>query len=160
MTKNNYPDLDFNTLFEVYNVIQQMRRDPAYLDDSPYSDSIRKALKNIFIPPGERPEIVVQNEPIVLQNLNIKEETEYLYAETKRLLQSKLIDEKDRASIIKTATSQMEKLITLIEKADDIRNVREFENRVLKVMKKMPQEVREEFLSEIERMEKEDGSES
>lgn len=156
----NYPNLTFENVFDLYNVIQNMRRDPAYLEESPYSDSIRKALKNICIPPGTRPEFVMPSDSIQFDNLDIKTETEYLYAETKMLLKSKLIDEKDRAAIIKTATSQMDKLITLIEKAEDIRNVREFENRVLKAMKKMPQEVREEFIDEIERMEKEDGSES
>lgn len=156
----NYPNLTFENVFDLYNVIQNMRRDPAYLEESPYSDSIRKALKNICIPPGARPEFVMPSDNIQFDNLDIKTETEYLYAETKMLLKSKLIDEKDRASIIKTATSQMDKLITLIEKAEDIRNVREFENRVLRAMKKMPQEVREEFIDEIERMEKEDGSES
>lgn len=157
---NTYPELTFDVLFDVYNVGQNMRRDPAYLEESPYPEIVKKTLKSIFS--NESQQVVTQeNSPITAINiadLNIKQETEYLYLETKQLLQSKILDEKDKAAIIKTATGQMEKLITLIEKANDLRQIREFEVKVLKALKKVVPEVREKFLDEIERLEKEDGN--
>lgn len=155
MTVSKYPDLTFESVFDVYNVGQNMKRDSNYLEDSPYSDMIRKTLKAIYKEP-EKDKNAVKATSIDIKDLNIKKETEFLYLETKNLLNSNVLDEKDKAAIIKTATGQMEKLITLIEKADNLRYIREFEARVLEALKKVAPEVREEFLEEIERGEKDE----
>lgn len=153
MTANKYPDLTFESVFDVYNVGQNMKRDSNYLEDSPYPDMVRKTLKAIYKEP-EKEKIIIKPTSVDVKDLNIKKETEYLYLETKSLLNSHVLDEKDKAAIIKTATGQMEKLITLIEKADNLRYIREFEARVLEALKKVAPEVRDEFLEEIERGEK------
>ena len=148
MTTSKYPDLTFEGVFDVYNVGQNMKRDSNYLENSPYSDTIRKTLLSIFKP---EPRAIAPRPVIDTKDLDIKKETEYLYVETKSLLNSHVLDEKDKAAIIKTATGQMEKLITLIEKANNLKYIREFESRVLEALKKVAPEVREEFLKEIGR---------
>lgn len=160
MTKNKYPELNFEIVFDIYNIGQAMKRDPAYIEESPYPEMVRKTLKRIFFPTDTGGIQPIRPEIINTADLDIKRETEYLYLETKQLLQSKTVDEKDRAAIIKTATSQMEKLITLIEKANDLRNRQEFETKVLKVLKKVLPEKKEEFLEELAHMEGKDGSKS
>lgn len=159
MTKNRYPEMTFETLFDVYNVGQMMKKDPKYLEESPYPEMVKKTLKAIFFPAISTPTSTIPTR-VNTANLDIKQETEYLYLETKNLLNSRTIDEKDRATIIKTATSQMEKLITLIEKANNLKQLREFETKVLKVLKDVLPEKREEFLEELSRTEGEDDSES
>lgn len=153
MTVSKYPDLTFESVFDVYNVGQNMKRDSNYLEDSPYSDTIRKTLVSIFKPEGRN----ITPRPVIdTKDLDIKKETEYLYVETKSLLNSHVLDEKDKAAVIKTATGQMEKLITLIEKANNLKYIREFESRVLEALKKVAPEVREEFLEELGRGEKDE----
>lgn len=159
MTKNKYPDLTFDNVFQVYSVGQNMKREPNYLEESPYPDMIKRTLKAIY-PVDEAVEIVKPTTLIDIADLDIKTETEFLYLETKKLLNARSIDEKDRASIIKTATGQMEKLITLIERANNIKYMREFEAKVLNTLKKVLPEKREEFLEELTRLEEKDGIES
>lgn len=153
MTKNKYPELTFDTVFNVYSVGQNIKREPNYLNESPYPEMVRKTLKAIFSEPASTTQNLVQ---ISTADLNIKQETEFLYLETKSLLNAKTLDEKDKAAIVKTATSQMEKLINLIEKAHNLKYMHDFEAKVLRILQKVAPEVREEFLEEIERLEKED----
>lgn len=156
MTKTNYPNLTFETVFDVYNVGQNMKRESNYLEESPYPDMVRKTLLRIFAnEQRQQPQPAVSM--IKLADLNIQQETEFLYLETKNLLNARNLDEKDKAAIVKTATSQMEKLITLIERAHSLKDIRDFEVKVLRALKKVAPEVRDQFLEEIERLEKEDG---
>lgn len=151
--ENNYPDLTYEMVFKIYTIGQNLKKSPNYLDEAPYSETVKKSLQLIF---------AAKNYPtnptgtLDTSNLDIKQETEYLYRETKELLRSSILDEKDKAAVIKTATSQMEKLINLIERADNIAQIRDFEARVLRALKKVLPETREDFIKELTKMENED----
>lgn len=145
MEQNNYPDITYEMAFKIYTVGQNMRLYPQYLEKSPYSEPLRKSLNLIF---GSK-KVSTPNEKIEVSELDIRKETEYLYYETKNLLNSNALDEKDKASVIKTATTQLEKLLNLLERSENINQMREFEAKVLQIMKKVLPEKREEFLKEI-----------
>lgn len=145
MEQNNYPDITYEMAFKIYTVGQNMRLYPQYLEKSPYSEPLRKSLNLIF---GSK-KTNTPNEKIEVSELDICKETEYLYYETKNLLNSNALDEKDKASVIKTATTQLEKLLNLLERSENINQMREFESKVLQIMKKVLPEKREEFLKEI-----------
>lgn len=145
-----YPNITYEAVFMLYTISQNMKQDPTYLENSPYSETIRKSLALLF--PKEKAPVVEVNS-LNLDDLDIKVETEYLYREAKSLLHSNVLDEKDKASVIKTMTAQMEKLITLIERSENINQIREFETRVLQTMKKVLPEKREEFIKELARLE-------
>jgi geranylgeranyl pyrophosphate synthase len=89
--------------------------------------------------------------------LDLKQETQYLYKETKALLHTNVLDEKDKAAIIKTATSQMEKIINLMERSEAIAHIREFEAKVLRALKKVLPEQSEDFIKELEQLKGEDN---
>lgn len=84
-----------------------------------------------------------------MTNLDLKTEIINLYWQTKELLKSNEIDDKDKASIQRTATTQLEKLLTLAERATNLNQMREFESKVLKILKKVLPEQREMFLREL-----------
>lgn len=162
-TTNKYPDISFDEVFTIYNIGQNMRRDPTYLEDSPYSETIRKTIRLIFgqekAPNSTAPTPTpTQVEAINFADLDVSVETQYLFRETKAILNSNVLDDRDKATVIKTATSQMEKLINLIERAENINRVRDFESKVLRALKNVLPEKKEEFLKELARLEeKENG---
>lgn len=148
--QNNYPSITYEQVFALYTISQNMKQDPTYLENSPYSETIRKSLQLIFHK-VERNNLYASE--ISSEDLDLKQETQSLYRETKALLHTNVLDEKDKAAIIKTATSQMEKIISLIERSEAISQIREFEAKVLRVLKKVLPEQREEFIQELARME-------
>lgn len=148
MTQNKYPNITYDSVFSLYTIAQNMRQDPAYLENSPYSETIRKSLNLLF----QRNNVTSADiADISSEDLDLKQETLYLYKETKALLRTNVIDEKDKAAIIKTATAQMEKILNLIERSENIVQIREFEAKVLKVIKKVLPEEREEIIKELGR---------
>lgn len=155
-TTNKYPqNITYESVFAIYTVSQNMKQDKQYLENAPYSEAVKKSLRIMF---SQQPSEVISEEKfkpsnIEISELDLKTETSYLYQEAKSLLKSNVLDEKDRAAVIKTMTSQMEKLIALVERAENINQMRDFETRVLKVMKKVLPEKREEFLAELARLE-------
>lgn len=150
--QNKYPEITYEQVFALYTIDQNMKQDPNYLDNSPYSETIRKSLQLIF----KRVEQTrLYSTEIESKELDLRQETQSLYRETKALLQTNVLDEKDKAAIIKTATSQMEKIISLIERSESIVQIREFEAKVLRAIKKVLPEQREEFIKELTRQEEE-----
>lgn len=149
--QNKYPTITYEQVFALYTINQNMKQDPNYLENSPYSETIRKSLQLIF----QRVERTsLYSSDIKSEDLDLKKETQNLYKETKALLQTNVLDEKDKAAIIKTATSQMEKIINLIERSEAITQIRDFEAKVLRAVKKVLPEQREEFIKELTREEK------
>ena len=150
-TSNNYPEINYESVFALYTISQKMKQNKDYLDKSPYSETVKKSL-NLMFASKETPQIIPQP-TIDTSDIDLKTETGYLYKEAKSLLKSNVLDEKDRAAVIKTMTSQMEKLISLVERTENINQIREFETKVLRTIKKVLPEKREEFLAELAKLE-------
>jgi hypothetical protein len=143
--QNNYPNITYEQVFNIYTIIQNMRKDKAYIEKSPYAEPIKKAI-NLITFTGESKTLDTE---IDTSDLDIRKESEILYKQTKALLNSHELDEKDKASVLKTATTLLEKLLSLIERSENIQYMREFETRVLQIMKKVTPEQREQFLNEL-----------
>lgn len=150
MKNNNYPDVSYQNVFDIYTIGQEIRKNPAYLNDSPYSDSVKKALKLIF--QSETKQKTTSTSAISssdLDELNLELEVKNLYMQTKELLYSENLDEKDKASIQKTAASQLEKLLDMAERSKNLRYIKEFESKVLSYLKKAMPEQREFFMKTL-----------
>ena len=150
MTQNKYPSITYESVFALYTIAQNMKQDSTYLENAPYSDTIKKSLSLIFQKPTP---ISTPMGEIRSEDLDLKQETQYLYRETKALLNTNVLDEKDKAALIKTATAQMEKILSLIERSENVVQIREFETKVLQALKKVLPEKREEFIKELDRLE-------
>jgi hypothetical protein len=145
--EQNYPEITYEMVFKIYTVCQNMKADENYLDNSKYAEPIKKALSLMF--PAEEP---VDDALLDTSELDIRKESEILYRQTKELLSSNALDEKDKASVLKTSTTLLEKLLNILERSENISKMREFETKVLQAMKKVAPEVRDNFLAEIERL--------
>lgn len=154
-TNNDYPVITYESVFAIYTISQKMKQNKNYLEEAPYSEAIKKSL-NLILTKTENPVSTVLKPSIDTTDLDLKTETSYLYKEAKSLLKSNVLDEKDRAAVIKTMTSQMEKLISLVERTENINQIRDFETKVLKTLKKVLPEKREEFLTELAKLEEKD----
>lgn len=154
MAENNYPNIDYKTVFTIYTIGLEMRKNPRYIADSPYSDAIKKSLNLIFPPVNINLGGTPKDESTPnMMNLDLETEIKNLYWETKKLLTSNEMDDRDKASIQKTAANQLEKLLTLAERATNLNQMKEFEVKVLKILKKVLPEKREEFVRELVEME-------
>ena len=150
MTSNSkYPDISYEALFKIYSIGLEIRKDPNYVAESPYSEPIKKSLNLIFPPVSINTGNSSTEGMPNMMNLDLKTEITNLYWQTKELLNSHELDDKDKASIQKTATAQLEKLLNLAERATNLNQMREFESRVLRALKKVLPEQRELFLKEI-----------
>lgn len=154
--QNNYPNITYEQVFNIYTVIQNIRRDKAYLEKSPYSEPVKKAISLLSFSETAKQ----ATGEIDTSSLDIRKESEILYKQTKLLLNSNELDEKDKASVLKTATTLLEKLLNLIERSENIQYMREFETRVLQIMKKVTPEQREQFIKELQLGENNDGTNS
>ena len=154
--QNNYPSITYEQVFNIYTVIQSIRRDKSYLEKSSYSEPIKKAINLL----ANTTNLKTNSGEIDTSSLDIRKESELLYKQTKLLLNSNELDEKDKASVLKTATTLLEKLLNLIERSENIQYMREFETRVLQIMKKVTPEQREQFIKELQLGESNDGTNS
>ena len=154
MAENIYPNIDYKTVFTIYTIGLEMRKNPRYIADSPYSEAIKKSLNLIFPPVSINLGGTPKDESTPnMMNLDLETEIKNLYWETKKLLTSNEMDDRDKASIQKTAANQLEKLLTLAERATNLNQMKEFEVKVLKILKKVLPEKREEFVRELVEME-------
>lgn len=154
ISSQKYPEITYEMVFKVYSVGIEMRKNNNYLDDSPYSEPVKKSLNLIFPPLSVNLGNKDENTDSNFMNLDLETEIKNLYFETKSLLNSNMLDDKDKASVQRTATTQLEKLLSMLEKSINIRHMREFETKVLKVLKKVAPETREHFLDELAKLEK------
>lgn len=144
--QNKYPDVSYESVFNIYTIVQSNKRDKTFIEKSPYSEPVKKALLLLANPNPVAKEVDVDN-----IDIDLRKESEVLYIQTKQLLNSKELDEKDKASVLKTATTLLEKLLNLLERSENIQHVRDFETRVLQIMKKVTPEQRELFLQELKK---------
>lgn len=143
--QNKYPEITYESVFNIYTIIQNNRKEKTYIEKSPYSEPVKKALLLL----SNMGEIKNTTEEVNASDLDIRKESEILYYQTKQLLNSRELDEKDKASVLKTATTLLEKLLNLLERSENIQHMRDFESRVLQIMKKVTPEQREQFLKEL-----------
>lgn len=132
MTEKHYFPLDLmNGDLEV--LIENIRHTPGYLDSPlfPFSEKVRTFLK-------ERAEVTV------IEDLDDLEELDLVYESTR--LFRELKDAKDRfgesdhteaMAYFRTSTSLMEKLVTMRERANNIKQISTFYGLVLGAMEEM-----------------------
>ena len=155
--QTKYADITYESVFNIYTAIQNIKRDKSYLDKSPYSEPVKKALC-LLIGLNESKGDSNSKEALTAGDLDIRKESEILYYQTKTLLDSRELDDKDKASILKTATTLLEKLLNILERSENIQHMRDFETRVLQIMKKVTPEQREQFIKELQLGETDNGS--
>ena len=147
MKQSNYPDISFQSCFDIHSIGVATKKNPSYIKDSPYSDPIKKILLSFF----EKPEPKAANAevPLNLEELDLEREINLLYLSTKELLVADNLDSKEKIAVQKTATSQLEKLLDMATQAKNLKQMREFEEKVIRALKVVSPELRDDFLKEL-----------
>lgn len=126
-----YPEFDEKSLWALDVIRQNIDQDPEYLDNSPYtSNEVQSLLKLTRERSGEVAEVAEGSKWEILET-----ETTGLYKSLKETFENlKIDDHTERMSYFRTATSLLDKLVGLQERAAGLKKVHEFQQTVLDIM--------------------------
>lgn len=149
--QSNYPELTYPEVYKLYEIARGIKNDKNYLKYSPYSGPIKDALEQMFQLVEDSPLSPTKSviEDTADTSLNLEHEIKALYLDTKATLKSEALDDKERASVQRTAAAQLEKLLDMAERSRNLRWFREYETKVVKVLKKVLPAEREAFIKEL-----------
>lgn len=137
-----YPDLNE----ELDLAIQLMQQDAGWLEDSPYSTGTRGVLASLIETPEEETEGGDKWE-------RLEREARKLYRELNES-KEKLgdVDHSERMSYFRTATSLLDKLVGLQERAVGLKQISVFQQTVLDILEDvMTADQRTEVMNRLER---------
>jgi hypothetical protein len=141
MSDRYYPTLDTDALAAIKLIARKLAEDPAYLlvDDCPYDEEVRKILQPQRVVASE-----AKSNAVVL---DLETEAAALYKDLKDTAKGLGDgDSAEKMSYFRTATSLLERLITMRERASNLKQRNQFEDTVLSVLDELvPADKRTEF---------------
>lgn len=143
MSANNYPEITYPEVYKVQSVQINLKKDPDYIKNSPYSEAVKTALLAMFTRASE-----AQSRPQKedLADLDLEEEINLVYTRTKRLMDGSL-ETNEELTVLKNATGMLEKLLGMTERAKNLRYIRDLEQKIIKIAHNLPEESRNELLN-------------
>jgi hypothetical protein len=125
----DFPQLDHKAMWDIARVIRHLKEDPNFLNQSPYPMDVRDWLVRQAAG-GETSDVKLED---------LETEAQTLFLQLKKL--SKDVEAgtevKDKLSYIKAATSLLDKLILLKERAADVKQQAKFQNTVLTLLEEI-----------------------
>lgn len=127
-----YPDVDPEGVWALELVLRSAKDDPTYLLESPYDDEVVAALQRI----------VGQVEQMLDEELDGADKWTRLEVETRRLFDALMAEQAmigdrenaEKMAFFRTATSLLDKLVGIQERAANLKQVSLFHTTVLTVM--------------------------
>ena len=138
MNPTKYDPIDYPEVYKIHLVGLALKRDPAYIKNSPYSDLVKKTLTDIFTKTSNV-DLSSGLASETLSELNLETETQFLYEKTKEMMQTTK-DLKDNISLIKNAHDLLSKLLETAEKAKNLRYIKDLEKVVIEVTNELTPE--------------------
>ena len=148
-----YPFLDIPTVKSLEIIQALFEESPTYFNNSNYPVEVKRVIQKmvgvapVSIPPKK--EIPSQNAPEGCSRW------ETLYTETQSLFtslkatESSAEDNAERMAYFRTATSLLEKLVSLQERALGLKQISEFQSKVLDIMERLPADQRTQIMLEL-----------
>lgn len=137
----SYPTLTKNNMSmeALKAVIGEIRRDPGWLKDSPYSPELRRFLTEISTETRVVEKVVeVTGDAVRYDDDDIYGEVCGLYERIKTSLEDlKDVDAKERAQILKNCTDLLTKLVDLRSKQAGVREFVRFQKAVIEVLERV-----------------------
>lgn len=134
-----YPKLDESTVKKLDVVRQLAQQHPGYFLESPYSGETEKLITDWFL--SKRRPVTETGTSAATELTDDRDPWDMLYSESKELfLNLKQVkfstdgDTSEKMSYFRTATSLLEKLVSLQERAMGLREIGEFQRAVMDVM--------------------------
>lgn len=131
--------------------------DPNYLSkpECPYTEPLRAALRSIFVA-GTKHTVSVVNVFEGVEDIEqydiIEKEIQELITKVKAFgLSSESLDPNDKIQYFKAYTGLMEKLISLKERNHNVKQMSEFQARVIDAIGAIDPDLREQFIANLSR---------
>lgn len=141
-----YPELTYPEVYKVQTVGINLKDNPDYIKNSPYSNVIKDALTYIFVRNSEEINKLYRTNILNSKELNLEDETLNVYLQTKELLDSGQLETTEKIRVLQTQTNLLEKQLTLQERAKNLRYVQDLENALVKVCKTLDEDKRREII--------------
>lgn len=134
-----FPPLDSKTLWGLNIIAQQIAEDPDYLAGSPYLSSdlevINKMVGNLAVAAEKTTAAAVTEDAGLDKWQKLEKESNYLFQQLKEFGDTvKAGDVAERMSYFRTATSLMEKLVNLQERALGLKQMSVFQSTVMEIL--------------------------
>lgn len=144
MTSNKkYPEVNYPEVFAFQTIFMNIKKDPTYIDESPYTEAVKTGLKSMFCRVKDA-ESKIKKEDLV--ELDLEEETNLVYTRTKQLMDRPL-EPNEELAILKNATGMLEKLLAMAERTKNLRYIRDLEQKIIKIARTLPENDRNELLN-------------
>lgn len=126
-----YPEFDEKSLWALDVIRQNIDQDPEYLENSPYTSNEIQGLLKLTRVKSVAPEAEATASKWEILEI----ETNGLYQNLKETFENLTIDDHtERMSYFRTATSLLDKLVGLQERAAGLKKVHEFQQTILDIM--------------------------
>lgn len=135
-----YPPLTDDSMWSLQIILENLASDPGYLgEECPYPEDLQDLLRN----KGGRRASELSTE---IEDINLEEEAHMLFLELRDSKENfDVQDNAERMSYFRVATSLLEKLIGMRERANNVKRVSQFYSTVLGVMEEVlePEQITE-----------------
>lgn len=125
-----YPQIDFKTLYPILVMLTKMQSDLSLIDKSPYSDTIKSAIRELLLNLKSQNTISDKS----LKDLDVEGETIRLYESMKNIENLGNLEEKEKIQLIKLQTSTLSDLLNMVKEAQEIKKIREFEDLIFGIL--------------------------
>lgn len=135
----HYPKLDQETLKNL-NVVQKIAKaHPSYFITSPYSSEIQRLITEWFLAPKVAISKTVETGKSAVEDdrepwVMLYEETRDLYSNLKNTEIMEDTNTSEKMAYFRTATSLLEKLVSLQERSLGLKEVGEFQHKVMDIL--------------------------
>lgn len=124
----NYPELTFKEVYPILTFMLEVKKDPSVLDNSPYEDALKNALRELFFNNGS------SRSDKKLEDMDLEEETIRLYDSMKNIELGEVLDAREKIALVKLQASSLRDLLEMMKESKRIKNIRYFEDMIFNIL--------------------------
>jgi hypothetical protein len=124
----NYPELTFKEVYPILTFMLEVKKDPSVLDNSPYEEALKNALRELFFNNGS------SRSDKKLEDMDLEEETIRLYDSMKNIELGEVLDAREKIALVKLQASSLRDLLEMMKESKRIKNIRYFEDMIFNIL--------------------------
>lgn len=124
----NYPELTFKEVYPILTFMLEVKKDPSVLDNSPYEEALKNALRELFFNSGS------SRSDKKLEDMDLEEETIRLYDSMKNIELGEVLDAREKIALVKLQASSLRDLLEMMKESKRIKNIRYFEDMIFNIL--------------------------
>lgn len=124
-----YPELRFKDVYPLLTFMLEVKKNPSLLENSPYDDSVKNALRELFFRDD-----TVNFSNKSLEDMDLEQETIRLYETMKNIEVGEVLDAREKISLVKLQASSLKDLLDMMKESKRIKNIRYFEDLIFDIL--------------------------